>query len=271
VLAEILGNADIREDELLLRLREAGLLAYPSPLLGGLLEYLPEVLAAEVLSRVDPTDLVMFGQVGRACRAAVVAFGVPREVETSDDDGDSEGSTGEGTEGVPLLLRVEDFVGSVERLAWAEAEGCPWGEAVCALAAGGGHLQVLKWARENRYPWDWQTCACAARGGHLEVLKWAREHGCDWNAQTCAAAARFGYLRVLIWAREHNCAWNWLTCAAASECGQTEVLQWARDHGCPEGPEAGSEDDESEDDEVENDEAENEESENDEAESESDE
>ena len=26
-----------------------------------------------------PTDIVMFGQVGRACRAAMVAFGVPQE------------------------------------------------------------------------------------------------------------------------------------------------------------------------------------------------
>jgi len=66
VLAEILGAADLGEDELLVRLREAGLIAYPSPLLGGMLEYLPEVLAAEVLSRVNPTDLVVFGQVGRA-------------------------------------------------------------------------------------------------------------------------------------------------------------------------------------------------------------
>jgi len=122
------------------------------PLLGGLTEGLPEVLAAEVLARLDPTDLVLFGQAGRACRAAVVAFGVPQEEETSD------GSDDEGTEGGPLLLRVEDFVGSVERLAWAKEKGCPWDVNGCAYDALGGNLEVLKWAWERRCPWDSQVC-----------------------------------------------------------------------------------------------------------------
>ena len=33
------------------------------------------------------------------------------------------------TSGLPLVrpqLKVKDFVGSVERLAWAELNGCPW-------------------------------------------------------------------------------------------------------------------------------------------------
>jgi hypothetical protein len=84
VLAGIMGAAELGEDELLLRLRELGLTTYPSPLLGGLLEKLPEVLEAEVLPWLDPTDVVVFGQVGRACRAAVVAFGVPQEEEPQD-------------------------------------------------------------------------------------------------------------------------------------------------------------------------------------------
>jgi hypothetical protein len=120
VLAELLGAADLGEDELLLRLRALGLINYPSPLLGGLTEDLPEVLAAEVLAQLDNTDLVVFGQAARACRGAVVAFSVPQEEARSDDSDD------EGTEGGPLLLRVEDFVGSIERLAWAKATGCPW-------------------------------------------------------------------------------------------------------------------------------------------------
>jgi hypothetical protein len=185
VLAEILGAAEIWEDELLLKLRAAGLIAYPSPLLGaGLLEKLPEVLAAEVLTRLDPTDVVLFGQANRACRAAVVAFGVPREEqeveETSDDSND------EGTEGGPLLLRVQDFVGSVERLALAKERGCPWDEGTCQYVAQGGHLEVLKWAWERRCPWNSNTCMFAACGGHLEVLQWAREHGCEWDEDTCA-------------------------------------------------------------------------------------
>ena len=124
VLAELLGPAELGEDELLLRLRELGLITYPSPLLEGLLQ-LPGVLAAEVLALLNPTDLVLFGQANRACRTAVVAFGVPQEEAPSYDINDDE-----GTERGPLLLNVEDFVGSVERLAWAKERGCPWDEDV---------------------------------------------------------------------------------------------------------------------------------------------
>ena len=232
VLAEMLADSELGEDELLLKLREAGLIAYP--LLGGLLEYLPEVLAAEVLSRLEPTDVVMFGQVGRSCRAAVVAFGVPQEPETSDDEGDDEeGGTGEGTEGGPLLLRVENFVGSAERLAWAKERGCPWDGDICKFAAWGGHLEVLKWAREHRCPWDFRVCACAARGGHLEMLKRVREHGCDWTEGTSSTAAAGGHLEVLRWAHEHGCPWGASTCSFAALNGHLHVLQWARENGCP--------------------------------------
>ena len=202
VLADILGGAEMGEDELLLRLREAGLITYPSPLLGGLTEKLPEVLAADVLARVDPTDLVMFGQAARACRAAVVAFGVPHEEATNDDSDD------EGIERGPLILRVHNCVGSVERLALAKARGCPWDGRICQWAAEGGNLEVLKWAWERRCPWDSSTCWFAAKEGHLEVLQWAREHGCEWNEMTCDYAAAYGHLDVLRWAHEHGCPWS---------------------------------------------------------------
>jgi len=99
VLAELLGAVELGEDELLLRLRELGLITYPSPLLRGLTEKLPEVLTAEVLARLEPTDLVLFGQAGRACRAAVVVFGLPEEDEWSvgtDDEGGGEGRFSSG-------------------------------------------------------------------------------------------------------------------------------------------------------------------------------
>ena len=66
------------------------MITYPSPLLGGLLEGPPEVLAVEVLARLEPTDLVLLGQAGRACRAVVVAFGVPQEEESDNWSDDSD-------------------------------------------------------------------------------------------------------------------------------------------------------------------------------------
>jgi len=96
---------------LLLRLRELGLITYPAPLLGGLLEKLPEVLAAEVLARLVPTDMLLFGQAGRACRAAVVALSVQQaageesveqgeeeEDEEEDEEDDEEEEEAEGEE-----------------------------------------------------------------------------------------------------------------------------------------------------------------------------
>ena len=65
---------------------------------GAARERLPEVLAAEVLPWLGPTDLAVFARVGLASRVAVVASGLPRA----------------GTNGGALVV-VEDFVGSVEQ------------------------------------------------------------------------------------------------------------------------------------------------------------
>jgi hypothetical protein len=105
-LAALLGRAEgveILEDDLLGMLREAGLVTYPSPLLAPLLEKLPEVFAAEVLPRLNPTDRTMCSRAGGACRAAVVdsgLTGLPRA-------GTSEA----------MPLRIKNFVGSASRLA----------------------------------------------------------------------------------------------------------------------------------------------------------
>jgi len=215
-LAALLGRAEgaeLPEDDLLGFLRAAGLITYPSPLLGGLLDKLPEVLAAEVLPRLGPADLAVFARVGPASLAAVVASVLPR--------------AGGANGGLPLQL--EEFCGSVERLAWAKANGCPWVARVCALAASGGHLQVLRRARELDCPWDESTCSAAAAFGHLKVLKWAREHGCPWvevdedddqyTMNWCALAARCGHLEVLEWLREHACPWGELTCVERLRAG----------------------------------------------------
>jgi murein DD-endopeptidase MepM/ murein hydrolase activator NlpD len=47
------------------------------------------------------------------------------------------------------------------------------------------HLELLQWARAQGCPWDEEICALAAEGGHLEILQWARDQGCpgghaDW-------------------------------------------------------------------------------------------
>ena len=223
-LAALLGDVELPEDELLGWLREQGLITYPSPLLGALLEELLEVLAAEVLPLLDPADLAVFARVGGASRAVVVASGLPRA----------------GT-GVGVPLKVPEFCGSVERLAWAKDNGCPWIARTCQVIARHGNLQVLRRARELDCSWDVSTCAAAAEGGHLEVLQWAREYGYAWWTDvTCARAAAGGHLALLQWLREHHCPWDDNLknedvdcCAQAAWGGHLEVLKWLRQEGCP--------------------------------------
>ena len=125
----------VYEERVLGRLREAGLITYPSPLLGRLIE-IPAVFAAEVLPRVDPTGRGLIARVGRASRAMVVASSLPRAGASV---------------GVPL--KIQDFVRSVELLAWAKENGCPWIARTCAVIAEHGDLQVLRRARELDCPW----------------------------------------------------------------------------------------------------------------------
>jgi len=127
----------------------------PDPPLLALCEDLPELFAEEVLKRLNPTDIALLARVARGFKAAVVASGLPL---------------------VRPQLKVKDFVGSVERLAWAKENMCPWDKRTCAYVAQGGHLEVLIWAREQECPCD--LCMRAAKGGHLEVLRWAWEQRC---------------------------------------------------------------------------------------------
>ena len=195
VLAALLrpgGHDRIYEDAMLGRLREAGLITYPSPLLGGLRERLPEVFAAEVLAQLDPADLAFVAQVDSGCRVAVVASGLPcagtrvgmRELIPLDrailahavraappgysfpyDEVEPLGYV--HPEDLPradgvVRLELEEFCTSAERLAWAKASGCRWDEwtpVFCALAEGVGSLAALKWARDHGCPWNEWTCS----------------------------------------------------------------------------------------------------------------
>ena len=151
-------------------------------------------------ARLYPADRAVLGQVGRAFRAMVERGAGVKMSPPLPCAGKSAG--------VPLKL--VDFVGSVARLAWAKANGCPWGdERTSALAAHGGHPEVLQWAWEHDAPRGdgIYTSVRAATAGNLAVLQWAHENGCSWHEATCDAAARSGHLAVLQYAREHGCPW----------------------------------------------------------------
>jgi len=105
-------------------------------LLDRLHEELPEVLERFVLPALDQTAIALLARVGRGWRATVVSSDLPRA----------------GSRGLPLM--VSTFCGSVELLAWAKANGCPWTERTCRYIATGGQPDVLTWAREHSCPWE---------------------------------------------------------------------------------------------------------------------
>jgi len=192
----------------------------PSPLL-ALIQDNPPALFKELVLRLNPTDLALLARAGPELRAAVVASGLPRA-----------GVPG----GVPL--KICDCVGTVQRLAWAKANGCPWEalnqhESVCSYAAYGGNLEVLQCAREHGGPWNEYTTGYAAQGGHLPVLLWAVDQGCPWDSDVCDGAAMSGNLQIMHWARAHNLHWNTLTSAYAAMGGHLEMLRWMREQEPP--------------------------------------
>jgi hypothetical protein len=88
-----------------------------SPLL-DLVERFPDLFALKVLAHLNPIDRTFLAQAERGCRAAVVAFVLP-----------CAGTKEEVLEGRSVWVvthRLTEFVGSIERLAWAKASGCPW-------------------------------------------------------------------------------------------------------------------------------------------------
>ena len=119
----------------------------PSELLAPLLDKWRDLLVKHVLERLDPTDCALIARVGKPWLAVVLANNLPR--------------AGKGGAGA---LKLEDFVGSAEMLAWAKDNGCPWEEDTCAAIAAGGHLDVLQWAQKHDCPWDEATCTQLGAG-----------------------------------------------------------------------------------------------------------
>ena len=102
-------GAELPEDELLCWLRAAGLITYSTPLLGGLLEKAPAVLAPEALPQVEPKGCALVARVDQASWAVMMASGHRH-----------------GWTIAEVPLKVAAFFGCIEHLAWAKEDRCPW-------------------------------------------------------------------------------------------------------------------------------------------------
>ena len=188
-----------------------------SPLL-DLLERFPDLCKTYVLVRLDPIARASLVGAGSAFLygvfpRSIFPFGLPARAEA--------------TGGAVRVFKVVVFIGSIERLAWAKANGCPWTADTFLYAAVGGNLEVLHWMWDQGCPWNETTSSALAGSGHLPVLRWAREHDCPWGESTCCFAALGGHLAVLQWARAHGYPWSKRECEFASQL-YPETLAWVR-------------------------------------------
>ena len=120
-----------------------------------------------MLARLDSTDIAVIAQVGRPWRSACVHSGLTWAGKSA---------------GVPL--KVKDFGGSVEWMAWAEANGCRWDQwmdKTCMLVLEGGHMAMIPPSVAGAaatLTLHHHCCARAAKEGHFppppSVAWWAR-------------------------------------------------------------------------------------------------
>ena len=117
------------------------------------------------------------------------------------------------------------------------ANGAPFDERACRVAASRGHLPCLAYAREHGAVWGEMTVAYAARAGHLECLRYAHEHtgyaqdprrrGWEMDDWTCGYAAAGGHLECLRYAHENGCPFAAFTCEVAAGGGHAACLRYA--------------------------------------------
>jgi hypothetical protein len=122
-------------------------------LLARFLDELPDVLAAELLPKLDSVDLALLSRVNHAAREAVKDSGLSRM-----------GGSADGPRAT-----VDRFCGgSLSLFVWGVSKmgNNLWEKTTtCSAAAAAGNVKVL-------------VCEDAAYGGELEALQWLREHEC---------------------------------------------------------------------------------------------
>jgi len=128
----------------------------PSSMLLDLLERHADLFALEVLARLPPADRASLAGAGLVWRAAVYPesifpAGLPPATTTTGG-------------GAARVFNISYFSVSIERLAWAKANGCPWTEETCMDVALVAPLEVFTWAREHDCPWDKRTCELGRAG-----------------------------------------------------------------------------------------------------------
>jgi len=206
-------------------------------LLAPLLEYLPDLVRAEILSRLGLRDLASLAGAGRGCAAAVSGTALMKWARAEKNLYPRRAAF---SYPAPLLC-VRDACalaargGDLELLKWLHSTGCPFDpRKTLPAAAQGGYLEVLTWLHNQGCPLVASTCDAAAEGGHLEVLTWLHNTGCPWDSATCGGAAAGGHLSTLQWAREHHCPWGKSHVrACAARGGHVDMVRWLDEQGGP--------------------------------------
>ena len=145
-------------------------------MLEQLIKSYPEVTRAHVLSKIDPTSLLLL----RRCSRCVQQFVDRNSSSLTSFSPESSSSVALSTT-QNHKFKPSEFASSINLIEYAIECGCPIDRTRFAtFAARFGNIDVIRYlvVEKDLCEWDWRTTQKACEFGHVELLKWLRVVNC---------------------------------------------------------------------------------------------
>lgn len=203
-------------------------------MLEQLIKSYPEVTRAHVLSKIDPTSLLLL----RRCSRCVQQFVDRNSSSLTSFSPESSSSVALSTT-QNHKFKPSEFASSINLIEYAIGCGCPIDRTRFAtFAARFGNIDVIRYLVEEKdlCEWDWRTTQKACEFGHVELLKWLLEKGCPINDFASIAAAQNGRVNVLEFLEERDIVkpGRWSPRALARACRNLHLnaIDFLLQRGC---------------------------------------
>ena len=203
-------------------------------MLEQLIKSYPEVTREHVLSKIDPTSLLLL----RRCSRCVQQFVDRNSSSLTSSSPESSSSVALSTT-QNHKFKPSEFASSINLIEYAIECGCPIDRTRFAtFAARFGNIDVIRYLVEEKdlCEWDWRTTQKACEYGHVELLKWLLEKGCPVNDFASIAAAQNGRVNVLEFLEERDIVkiGRWSPRALARACRNLHLnaIDFLLQRGC---------------------------------------
>lgn len=133
---------------------------------------------------------------------------------------------GKGVAWHPATLSGITSNGTVDIVAWAMENGCPWTKTAYYEAAKANKTDIIDWLHDNGYPVDASVCTGAAEYGHLATLQKLIGQGYPITIDAALQAAHLSRLEVLKWLKANGYPWDNDSIYAHAQPWSTQVVEW---------------------------------------------